>query len=231
MGYPALVLGRMLFFYRRAISWIGDNYDISTAAYQKDPITHLLSLLLVFLLIGLNGCNRLFPLQYSADKVLHGSLGGHPIDHVVIFAVDGLEQDTLVKYLMQNPPRKPGGLHDLLGVRVDASGLRLTKGIAVQQPTTVFPSYTYPAWTSMFTGVFPGAHGIAGNSLFFRERQVARYYTEYHMDAVKVQLAEGLPLRRYQRSGENDLRVYRTAWRAEPRRAPHAHAREWAGGD
>ena len=152
--------------------------------------THASTLLLVFLLIGLNGCNRFFPIQYSPDKVLHGSLSGHPVDHVVIFAIDGLEHDTLINYLMQHPPRKPGGLHDLLGVRVEASGLVLTKGIAVQHPTTVFPSYTYPAWTSMLTGVFPGAHGIAGNSLFFRERQVARYYTEYHLDAVKVQLAK-----------------------------------------
>ena len=42
----------------------------------------------------------------------------------------------------------------------------------------------------MFTGVFPGGHGIAGNSLFFREREVARYYTEYHLDAAKVQLGK-----------------------------------------
>ena len=122
--------------------------------------------------------------------MLHGVLNDHPIEHVVIFAVDGLEHETLVKYLMQSPPRKPGGLHDLFGVRAEGSSLVFTKGIAVQQPTTVFPSYTYPAWTSMFTGVFPGAHGITGNSLFFRERAVARYYTEYHLDAVKVQLAE-----------------------------------------
>ncbi|MEO5630707.1 MAG: alkaline phosphatase family protein, partial [Nitrospiraceae bacterium] len=156
----------------------------------KDPTTHVPALLLVVLLIGLHGCSLLPAVQYSADKVLHGSLSGHPVDHVVIFAIDGLEQDTLVKYLTQHPPRKPGGLHDLLGVRVEASGLVLTKGVAVQQPTTVFPSYTYPAWTSMLTGVFPGAHGIAGNSVFFREREVARYYTEYHLDAVKVQLAK-----------------------------------------
>ena len=148
----------------------------------------LLPALGILLLVGLNGCSRLTPIQYSADKVLHGSLNGHPIEHVVVFAIDGLEQETLVKYLTQNPARRPGGLHDLLGVRVDAGGLRLTKGIAVQQPTTVFPSYTYPAWTSMFTGLFPGAHGITGNSLFFRERDVARYYTEYHIDAVKVHL-------------------------------------------
>ncbi|MEO6203692.1 MAG: alkaline phosphatase family protein, partial [Nitrospirales bacterium] len=133
-------------------------------------------------------CSRLPAIQYSADKVLHGSLNGHPIEHVVILAVDGLEQESLVKYLIHSPPRKPGGLHEFLGVRVDGRELRLTKGIAVLTPTTVFPSYTYPAWTSMFTGVFPGSHGITGNNLFFRDREVARYFTEFHIDAAKVQL-------------------------------------------
>lgn len=151
---------------------------------------HVALLLVILLIVGLNGCSRLIARQVSNGNVLHGSLSGHPVEHVVILAIDGLEQETLVKYLMQNPPRKPGGLHDLLGARVDASGLVLTKGIAVQQPTTVFPSYTYAAWTSMFTGVFPGAHGIAGNSLFFREREIARYYTEYHIDATKAQLGD-----------------------------------------
>ncbi len=152
--------------------------------------TYVSVLFLVLLLIGLNSCNRYLPIQQPTDTVVHGVLNDHPIEHVVIFAVDGLEHETLVNYLMRSPPRKPGGLHDLFGVRTDGSSLALTKGIAVQQSTTVFPSYTYPAWTSMFTGVFPGSHGITGNSLFFRERAVARYYTEYHLDAAKVQLAE-----------------------------------------
>lgn len=152
------------------------------------PASRVLATLLVLLLMGWNGCHRTVPVQYSAASQLNGHISGHSIKHVVIFAIDGLEQATLTKYLMQNPPRRPGGLHDLLGVRVDAGGLHLTKGIAVQHPTTVFPSYTYPAWTSMFTGLFPGAHGITGNSLFFRTREVARYYTEYHLDAAKVQL-------------------------------------------
>ena len=163
----------------------------TSSLHKRNPVAHVLAVLLVTLLIvGLNSCSRLTVRQDSNGKVLHGSLSGHPVEHVVILAIDGLDQDTLVKYLIQNPPRKPGGLHDLLGARVDASGLVLTKGIAVQQPTTVFPSYTYAAWTSMFTGVFPGAHGIAGNSLFFREREIARYYTEYHIDAVKAQLGD-----------------------------------------
>ena len=72
--------------------------------HTRHPTTYVAALMLVFLLIGLNGCSRP-SVQYSADTVLHGSLGGHPIEHVVNFAIDGLEQGTLVKYLTQNPPR------------------------------------------------------------------------------------------------------------------------------
>ena len=93
----------------------------------------LSALLMAFLLIEMNGCSRLPTMQYSSDKVVHGSLNGQPIDHVVVFAIDGLEQETLVKYLRMASPRTPGGLHDLLGVQADGEGLQLTKGIAVQR--------------------------------------------------------------------------------------------------
>ena len=178
--------------WRLCLPRLATMIDKNTSHLHKlNLAAHLLALLLFILfIVALNGCSRVNVRQASNGNVFHGSLSGHPVEHVVILAIDGLEQDTLVKYLKQNPPRKPGGLHDLLGARVDASGLVLTKGIAVQEPTTVFPSYTYAAWTSMFTGVFPGAHGITGNSLFFRNREIARYYTEYHIDAVKAQLGD-----------------------------------------
>ncbi|MBA2486049.1 MAG: alkaline phosphatase family protein [Nitrospira sp.] len=117
-----------------------------------------------------------------------GSVNAHRIDHVVIVAIDGLMQSTLLSYLQDRPGTKRGGLHDLLGVRRESDGIVLTKGTAVQQAVTVFPSFTYPSWTSMFTGVYPGAHGITGNNLFFRDRQIARYYTEYHLDAIRAQV-------------------------------------------
>src|SRR5438874_619126 len=85
--------------------------------------TDIPTLCLACLLIGLNGCHRLLPTQHSADTVLHGVLSEHSVEHVVLFAVDGLEYDTLVKYLMQSPPRKPGGLHDLFGVRAEGNSL------------------------------------------------------------------------------------------------------------
>ncbi len=152
----------------------------------------LSGLLLASVLLELPGCKRLLPAPAAPPTPtgFHGMLNGHPIEHVVIFAIDGLEYKTLVKYLAHNASRKAGGLHDLFGVRAESDGVVFTKGVAVQHPTTVFPSYTYPAWASAFTGVLPGAHGITGNSVFFRDRAVARYYTEYHLDAVKVQLAE-----------------------------------------
>ena len=67
--------------------------------HRSNPALHISLFLLVFLLVGLHGCSRLRPVHSSANTVLHGSLGGHPLEHVVIFAVDGLEQETLIKYL------------------------------------------------------------------------------------------------------------------------------------
>jgi predicted AlkP superfamily pyrophosphatase or phosphodiesterase len=154
----------------------------------KSTIRAIVILQILVLLYGLNGCHTSRPIQYSADKVLKGSFNGSAIEHVVIFAIDGLKQDTLLHYLMLTPTTKPGGLKELLGAQADAAGVSLTNGVAVRRAVSVFPSYTYPAWTSMLTGLFPGAHGITGNSLFFREREIARYYTEYHVDAVKVQM-------------------------------------------
>jgi len=117
-----------------------------------------------------------------------GILNSNRIDHVIILAIDGLKQETLLSYLRSPGGRRKGGFHDLLGVTSDGSGIVLTKGVAVQQGTTVFPSFTYPSWASMFTGVYPGTHGITGNNLFFRDREIARYYTEYHLDAIRAQL-------------------------------------------
>src|SRR5512132_3413420 len=117
-----------------------------------------------------------------------GTINQQRIDHVIIIAIDGLKQDTLLSYLKGSHKRRTGGLRDLLGVQFDGEGILLNKGVAVQQAVTVFPSFTYPSWTSMFTVVYPGAHGITGNNLFFRDRQIARYYTEYHLDAIRAQL-------------------------------------------
>lgn len=139
------------------------------------------------LLGGLQACGTI---EKTVPHAPSGSIGAQRIDHVILIAIDGLKQDTLLAYLQKTPPTRKGGLHDLFGVRTDTNGVLMTKGIAVQQAVTVFPSFTYPSWTSMFTGLYPGAHGISGNNLFFRDRQTVRYYAEYHLDAVRAQLEE-----------------------------------------
>lgn len=142
--------------------------------------------LVIFSLFWLtSGCATV---QKAGPPLPSGTINLHRIDHVIIIAIDGLKQDTLLAYLQRTGERRKGGLHDLLGVQNNDAGIVLTKGIAVQQAVTVFPSFTYPSWTSMFTGLYPGAHGIAGNNLFFRDREIARYYTEYHLDAIRAQL-------------------------------------------
>lgn len=141
---------------------------------------------LVISLIGLvYGCATAPQPAYPPPS---GAVNQHRIDHVIILAIDGLKQDTLQSYLQHTGGRRKGGLRDLFGVQPDGAGIVLTKAVAVQQAVTVFPSFTYPSWTSMFTGLYPGAHGITGNNLFFRDREIARYYTEYHLDAVRAQL-------------------------------------------
>ncbi len=141
--------------------------------------------ILIALAVGLQGCETTRAPHTGPPG---GTVHGQRIDHVIILAIDGLKQETLLSYLQGPAGERKGGLHDLLGVRPSRDGIVLTKGTAVRQAVTVFPSFTYPSWTSMFTGVYPGAHGITGNNLFFRDRQIARYYTEYHLDAIRAQV-------------------------------------------
>ena len=144
----------------------------------------VLCVLIIFVAL-LQGCGTT-PIRHGVSPT--GSVKIQRIDHVIILAIDGLKQETLLSYFQRPPVGRRGGLHDLLGIRASGDGILLTKGTAVQQAVTVFPSFTYPSWTSIFMGVHPGAHGITGNNLFFRDRQIARYYTEYHLDAIRAQV-------------------------------------------
>ena len=149
----------------------------------------VLTLMLVTVLM-LVSCIRT-PVGNIDPVRFQGHIDRYPIEHVVVFAIDGLKHSTLLTYLRQAKQRV-GGLHDLVGATTGKEGLAMTKAVGVRTGVTVFPSYTYPAWASMFTGVYPGTHGITGNSVFFRDRRVVRYYTDFHIDAVKVQLERDL---------------------------------------
>ena len=116
--------------------------------------------------------------------------------HVVIIAVDGLRADGFHKFVENSGTPYLG---TLLGVTQQPDGtFAYRNSVRAKKAITVFPSYTFPSWTSLVTGVYPGLHGITGNQLLFRTGPPAkqegkklasvqaRYYAEAHMDALAV---------------------------------------------
>ncbi len=116
--------------------------------------------------------------------------------HVVIIAVDGLRADSFYDFVETS--RAPY-LRTLLGAMQQPDGtFAYRNAVRAKNAVTVFPSYTFPSWTSLVTGVYPGLHGITGNQLLFRTGPPgqqdgkksgsleARYYSEAHIDALAV---------------------------------------------
>src|SRR5438034_7370900 len=88
----------------------------------------------------------------SAFGGLHAA-DGPPVRHVVLVSVDGLAASYL------NDPRA-----EMPTLR------KLAKSGAVAQGMiTSFPSVTWPAHTSLITGVQPARHGVIGNSVWSRK--------------------------------------------------------------
>lgn len=76
-----------------------------------------------------------------------------PARHVVLISVDGLRPD----YYLPNPQRKT--------VTPALDALR-ARGSWAEAVISQFPSLTYPAHTSIVTGVRPARHGIVNNTYF-----------------------------------------------------------------
>jgi hypothetical protein len=104
---------------------------------------------------------------------------------VVILGIDGLRQDVLYTPEEQqvNPsgtsspyyvaPTHLKGLCDVLGgasseFYCDLTGIE-NRHINLQNVTTIFPSITFAAWASIFTGKQPKETGILGNEFFARD--------------------------------------------------------------
>lgn len=76
-----------------------------------------------------------------------------PIRHVVLVSIDGLVPDSY--------------LHpDEHGLRVPTLRRFVAQGAFSDGALSTFPSVTYPAHTSMVTGVWPSRHGIVSNQSF-----------------------------------------------------------------
>ena len=104
-----------------------------------------------------------------------------PIRHVVVVTVDGLMPDSY--------------LHpDAHGLRVPTLRRMVREGASSDGALSVFPSVTYPAHTSIATGVLPARHGIFTNRAFDpldTNQEGWRWYAEDIRATTIWQLAEG----------------------------------------
>src|SRR3954465_14162240 len=78
---------------------------------------------------------------------------GPPVKHVVLVSIDGLAASYL------DDPRA-----EMPTLRMLAKSGARAKGMV-----TSFPSVTWPAHTSLITGVVPAKHGVVGNSAWNRK--------------------------------------------------------------
>ncbi len=81
---------------------------------------------------------------------------------LLILALDGVDRSLLYSML------RSGELPELAGLLGGSAGARLPHACLDEQLVTVLPSTTIAAWTTVFTGVTPGEHGITGNEFFDR---------------------------------------------------------------
>ncbi len=91
-----------------------------------------------------------------------------PIRHVIVVTLDGLKPEAYVAT-------------DAHGLRIPTLRRLVTDGASSEGARTVFPSVTYPAHTSIASGVVPGRHGIVGNRAFDpleKNQEGWRWYAE-----------------------------------------------------
>jgi arylsulfatase A-like enzyme len=84
---------------------------------------------------------------------------------LIIIDIDGILPDVL--HTVIDDPKS--NMHRIAG-----------KGMRAERALSIFPAVTLCCQASMFTGVWPGTHGILGNSWFDRYKSPPefRYYTE-----------------------------------------------------
>ena len=85
-----------------------------------------------------------------------------PTDHVVVVSIDGLRPE------FYRDSHWPAPMIQQMAL----------EGTSARQVTSIFPSVTYPAHTTILTGVRPAHHGISYNSPFEPDGQTGRWYWE-----------------------------------------------------
>lgn len=99
---------------------------------------------------------------------------------VVIIDIDGVRAQTFEQAYIE---RHLQNFERILGTV--ANGNAFQNAVVFEHATTVFPSVTMAAQASIFTGVYPGRHGIPGNAWFDRaSAQLINYMTPTSMACV-----------------------------------------------
>ncbi|MDZ7376108.1 MAG: alkaline phosphatase family protein [candidate division KSB1 bacterium] len=136
-----------------------------------------------------------------------------PIQNAVIIDIDGLRRDVLYNTLAEDSLRRDAnkklpnlskivgniqleGVYDPNKIALEKSyGITKCDSLAANHCLTIFPSYTYPAQASIFTGLFPKNHGITANFHFDRAGKSlgadgkSRFYSPF--EAMRFYLNEG----------------------------------------
>jgi predicted AlkP superfamily pyrophosphatase or phosphodiesterase len=104
-------------------------------------------------ILGLFGIPVEYPLH---DMVWGGALDSQPVERVVLVLSDGLGYRLLQEMVQQDP-------------LVYALVKRITAGNGPIPLTSTLPSTTAVALPTMWTGTFPGQHGMIGTVLYLRQ--------------------------------------------------------------
>lgn len=100
------------------------------------------------------GCTLAQPTALPVPpQVAHDAEPPGPIRHVIVLTIDGLMPEAYLR-------------PDVHGLKVPRLRELVARGASSSGAASVFPSLTYPAHTSIATGVTPARHGIVTNTVF-----------------------------------------------------------------
>lgn len=99
-----------------------------------------------------------------------------PDRRAIIFPIDGLRASVFEQYIHGVGSAPPNSFLRRLARDANLGGF---SSVSVEQARTIFPSFTFPAWASCFTGNFPNRTGIVGNGAFYRDTNTDRQYDEF----------------------------------------------------
>jgi hypothetical protein len=126
-------------------------------------------ILMAVLVLAGPGCGRVAKLVAMGDVVdLRHDVTDRPASgnpRILILALDGAPRRALYEMLRRG---ELPGLGSLLGRTGDG---RFPHAYFHSDMYSVLPSVTTTAWATIFTGMPPSRHGVAGNEFFIRERR------------------------------------------------------------